>query len=77
MIRDILLAVYAAGWLAVVLVTVWRTGTVPAELWAALGVGVGGLLAAFKVDGTVGGRNDSRRTRTSADPEPAPEETNP
>ena len=75
MIRDILLAVYAAGWLAVVLVTVWRTGTVPAELWAALGVGVGGLLAAFKVDGTVGGRASS--ARRTANREPEPEETNP
>lgn len=50
MIRDILLTVYAVGWLAVVLVTVWRTGTVPPELWAVLGVGVGALLAAFRVD---------------------------
>jgi hypothetical protein len=77
MIRDVLLAVYAAGWLAVVLVTVWRTGAVPAELWAALGVGVGGLLAAFKVDGTVGGRTSGARQPANRDPEPAPEETSP
>jgi hypothetical protein len=76
MIRDILLAVYAVGWLAVVLVTVWRTGTVPAELWAALGVGVGGLLAAFKVDGTVR-RDAPARPPARAEPDPAPEETTP
>lgn len=50
MIRDVLLAVYAIGWLVTVIITAWRTGSVPPELWAVLGVGVGALLAAFKVD---------------------------
>lgn len=66
MIRDILLAFYAVGWLAVVLVTVWRTGAVPPELWAVLGVGVGALLAAFRVDS---GRNG----RTGGGPDPTEE----
>jgi hypothetical protein len=56
MIRDVLLLVYGLGWLAVLLVTVWRTGTVPAELWAVLGLGIGGILAAFRADDRVGKR---------------------
>lgn len=56
MIRDVLLAVFATAWLAVVLITVWRTGTVPAELWAVLGVGAGGLVAVFRTDDYVGRR---------------------
>lgn len=49
-IRDMLMLVYAAAWLAVILLTAWRTGTVPPELWAALGVGTGALVAVFKGD---------------------------
>lgn len=56
MIRDVLLAVFAGAWLAVVLITAWRTGTVPAELWAVLGVGAGGIVAVFRTDAYVGQR---------------------
>jgi hypothetical protein len=52
MTRDLLsaLAVLAAvaAWAVVVVVTVWRTGSVPAELWAAPGVVAGSILAAFR-----------------------------
>jgi hypothetical protein len=65
-IRDVLLLVFAAAWLAVILLTAWRTGYVPAELWAVLGVGTGGLIAVF--------RADSRgRRRTSGTPHDADE----
>jgi hypothetical protein len=56
MIRDLLLGVYALAWLVVVLITAWRTGTVPAELWAVLGVGAGALIAVFRTDDYVGRR---------------------
>lgn len=56
MIRDLLLGVYALAWLVVVLITAWRTGTVPAELWAVLGVGCGALIAVFRTDAYVGKR---------------------
>jgi hypothetical protein len=55
-IRDVVLAVYAAAWLFVVVLTAWRTGAVPAELWAVLGVGVGAILAVFRVEGGSGQR---------------------
>lgn len=50
MIRDVLLGVFAAAWLTVIVITAWRTGTVPPELWAVLGIGVGALMAVFRVD---------------------------
>lgn len=56
MIRDLLLGVYAIAWLVVVLITVWRTGEVPAELWAVLGIGAGGIVAVFRTDSYVGRR---------------------
>lgn len=56
MIRDVLLLVFATAWLVVVLITAWRTGTVPAELWAVLGVGAGGIVAVFRTDAYVGRR---------------------
>lgn len=62
-IRDLLLALYAVVWSAVVLVTLWRTGTVSNELLASLGVGVGGLLAAFRADNYVGRRRAGRAER--------------
>ncbi len=64
MIRDVLLAVFATAWLAVVLITAWRTGTVPAELWAVLGVGAGGLVAVFRTDAYVGNRRRPNREDT-------------
>lgn len=54
MIREILLGVHATAWLAVVMITAWRTGEVPAELWAALPLGIGAIIGAFRVDKAIG-----------------------
>jgi hypothetical protein len=62
MIRDVLLGIFGVGWLVVITITAWRTGFVPTELWAALGVGTGGLLAVFRTDGYV-----ARRTPPAKD----------
>jgi hypothetical protein len=59
-IRDLLLALFGAVWGFVVIMTVARTGTVPAELWATLGIGVGGILAAFRTDDRLDGRQQRR-----------------
>lgn len=53
MVRDVLLGVHAAAWLVVVLMTAWRTGEVPAELWAVLPLGVGAIMGAFRADGMI------------------------
>jgi hypothetical protein len=53
MIREILLGVHATAWLVVVLITAWRTGEVPAELWAVLPLGVGAIIGAFKADSVI------------------------
>jgi hypothetical protein len=66
-IRDILLVIYAVGWLVVLIVTVWRTGKVPAELWGALGLGVGAILGLFPRSSAEGGRG--RRGRAGEEPE--------
>lgn len=50
-IRDILLTVYGAGWAAAVGVALAKTGEVSATLWAALGVGIGTIIGAFRVEG--------------------------
>jgi len=62
MIREILLGVHATAWLVVVLITAWRTGSVPAELWAALPLGIGAIIAAFRADKAIGSHapSDSR-----------------
>lgn len=54
MVRDLLLLIFAMVWAVVVIVTAIRTGEVPAELWAVLGIGIGALLAAFRTDDRVG-----------------------
>lgn len=64
MIRDVLLAVYAVAWLVVVVITAWRTGSVPPELWAVLGVGAGGLVAVFRTDDYMGRRREPRNGST-------------
>jgi ABC-type enterobactin transport system permease subunit len=56
MIRDVLLSLFGAVWAIVVITTALRTGEVPAELWAVLGIGVGALLAAFRTDDRVSKR---------------------
>jgi hypothetical protein len=72
MIRDVLMLVYGAAWLLVVLVTAWRDGVVPPELWAVLGVGEGALIAIFKAD-----RNGHTRRRPRPKPRPHDEEVAP
>lgn len=54
MIREILLGVHAIAWLVVVLITAWRTGDVPAQLWAVLPLGVGAIIGAFRADNAIG-----------------------
>lgn len=56
MIRDVLLGIFATAWLVVVLLTAWRMGSVPAELWAVLGVGAGGIMAIFRTDAALSKR---------------------
>lgn len=58
MVRSVLMIIYAVAWLFVVVLTAWRTGAVPAELWAVLGLGEGGLVAVFRVDVAVPNRKD-------------------
>lgn len=54
--RDLLLVIYAIVWGTITVLTVWRTKDVPNELLAALGVGVGTILAAFRADDYAGRR---------------------
>lgn len=62
MIRDVLLGIFGLVWGAVAVVTVVRTGEwPPAEGWAAFGLGIGAVLAAFRTDESV----SRRRRRTS------------
>lgn len=68
-VRDLLMLVFAAAWLVVVIMTAWRTGQVPPELWAVLGVGVGGLMAVFRTEQYVG-----RRRAGSGTPPPPTED---
>lgn len=49
-IRELLMALYGVVWGVVVAGTWWRTGAVPAELWAGLGIGEGALMALFRAD---------------------------
>jgi hypothetical protein len=72
MVRDALMLVYGTAWLAVVLVTAWRDGVIPPELWAALGVGEGALIAIFKAD-----EPRSRRPRIRSRQHPRDEEVSP
>lgn len=48
MIRDVLLAVHAAAWLIVVVISAWRTGEVSPVLWSALPFGISAVLVAFR-----------------------------
>ena len=58
-IRDVILGCFMVGWIAVTIITAWKTGSVPAELWAVPGVGIGALMALFRnSDGTT---NQGRR----------------
>jgi hypothetical protein len=68
MIRNVLLVIYGAGWLVTVVTTAVRTGSVPGELWAGLGVGVGALLAVFKAE--EGARPRPRRQHEEEDERP-------
>ena len=59
-VRDLLLLGYFGVWALVVGITAWSTrGQVPAELWAALGVGEGALMALFRGDDALRHRANS------------------
>lgn len=66
--RDLLLIIFACVWAVTTLITVWRTGGVPNELLAALGVGVGSILAAFRADEAVARRRSAAQTNDSPTP---------
>lgn len=66
-IREMLMGTYALAWLFVVLLTAWRTGSVPAELWAGLGVGEGALLALFRADDALRRQREQLRRRDRED----------
>ena len=67
MIREILLGIHASAWLIVVLITAWRTGEVPAELWAVLPLGVGAIIGAFRADSAIGSHPTPRPTDTNTE----------
>jgi hypothetical protein len=72
--RDVLLAVYAAGWSAAVGFALAKTGEVSIPLLCALGLGVGSIIAAFRVDSAGPSISRSRRPAEvpsdAADPTP-------
>jgi hypothetical protein len=47
-IRDVILGCFMVGWVTVTIITAFRSGSVPAELWAVPGVGIGALMALFR-----------------------------
>lgn len=52
-VREVLMVIYGAVWALVVLLIAWRTQDlhdIPNGLLAALGVGEGALMAAFRAD---------------------------
>ena len=49
-VRDALLAIHALAWGIAVVISAFRTGSVPPEMWGILPFGVGAILAAFKVE---------------------------
>lgn len=60
--RDVLLIIFAAGWLVVLVITAVR-GPVPAELWGTLAVGLGAIMAVFKTNDITGRRRRERLDR--------------
>lgn len=52
---------HAVAWLVVVVMTAIRLGEVPPQLWAALPLGVGAIMAAFRADDAVHNRATPRR----------------
>lgn len=68
-IRDLILGCFMVGWIAVTIITAWKTGSVPAELWAVPGVGIGALMALFR---NSEGKTDDRGTEV-AGPDPRKE----
>ena len=65
-IRDIILGCFMLGWIAVTIITAWKSGSVPAELWAVPGVGIGALMALFR---------DGKAKEETEDPSPQEETT--
>lgn len=64
-IRDVILGCFMVGWIAVTIITAWKSGSVPAELWAVPGVGIGALMALF--------RDGKAVEEEAAEPEPQKE----
>jgi hypothetical protein len=64
-IRDVILGCFMVGWIAVTIITAWKSGSVPAELWAVPGVGIGALMALF--------RDGKAVAEEAAEPEPQKE----
>ena len=61
-IRSTLMGIYGAVWAVVVVLTAWRTGEVPAQLWAGLGVGEGALMGIFRADAALRRRPSNGHT---------------
>jgi hypothetical protein len=51
MVRNVLLVMHGVGWLIAVLAVASKTGSVPAELWTVLPLGVSAILMAFRAGG--------------------------
>lgn len=66
-IRDVLLVVYGAGWAAAVGVALFKTGEVAPTLWGALGLGVGAIIGAFRVEGARAPAPPVEQAETSED----------
>lgn len=66
-IRDVLLAVYGAGWAAAVGVALIKTGEVAPTLWGALGLGVGAIIGAFRVEGAQSTARPAEQAETQED----------
>jgi hypothetical protein len=58
-VRELLMLIYGAVWAIVVILTAWRTGDVPAQLWAGLGVGEGALMALYRTEDALRRRSGS------------------
>lgn len=64
--RDVLLIIYAAGWLVVLIITAFR-GPVPTELWGTLAVGLGAIMAVFKTNDIAARRREKKLGRKQDD----------
>lgn len=68
-IRELLLGLFGIVWAVLVIIVVWRTKDlveIPNGLLASLGVGIGAIMAAFRVDEYASMRNENGRYKRSA-----------